>query len=56
MFVNDGAQRQLLKDERRRFVEKEWPKVVERIDMLRLDAADLLGKAKQAKEKGENND
>ncbi len=56
MFVNDGAQRQLLKDERRRFVEKEWPKVVERIDMLKLDAADLLGKAKQAKEKGENND
>ena len=56
MFVNDGAQRQLLKDERRRFVEKEWPKVVERIEMLRLDAADLLGKAKQAKEKGENND
>jgi GntR family transcriptional regulator len=56
MFVNDGAQRQLLKDERRRFVEKEWPKVVVRIDMLGLDAADLLGKAKQAKEKGENND
>lgn len=56
MFVNDGAQKQLLKDERRRFVEKEWPKVVERIDRLGLDAADLLGKASKTREKGENND
>ncbi len=56
MFVNDGAQKQLLKDERRRFVEKEWPKVVERIDRLGLDAADLLGKASKAREKGKNND
>jgi GntR family transcriptional regulator len=56
MFVNDGAQKQLLKDERRRFIEKEWPKVVERIDRLGLDAADLLGKASKAREKGENND
>jgi len=56
MFINDGAQKQLLKDERRRFVEKEWPKVVERIDRLGLDAGDLLGKASKAREKGENND
>ncbi len=56
MFVNDGAQKQLLKDERRRFIEKEWPKVVEKIDRLRLDAADLLGKAGKARKKGENND
>jgi GntR family transcriptional regulator len=51
MFVNEGAQKQLLKDERRRFVEKEWPKVIERIDRLGLDAADLLGKAGEAREK-----
>ena len=56
MFVNDGAQRQLLKDERRRFIEKEWPKVVEKIDSLQLDAADLLAKASKARKKGENND
>ena len=56
MFVNDGAQKQLLKDERRRFIEKEWPKIVEKIDRLRLDAADLLGKAGKARKKGENND
>ncbi len=56
MFVNDGAQRQLLKDERRRFIEKEGPKVVEKIDRLQLDAADLLAKASKARKKGENND
>ena len=56
MFVNDGAQKQLLKDERRRFIEKEWPKVVERINRLGLDAADLLAKASKAGEKGDNND
>ncbi|MEE8426426.1 MAG: GntR family transcriptional regulator [Woeseiaceae bacterium] len=56
MFINDGAQKQLLKDERRRFIEKEWPKVVERINRLGLDAADLLAKASKAREKGDNND
>lgn len=42
MFVNSGARKQLLKDERRRFIEKEWPKVVETIDRLGLDVTDLL--------------
>ena len=56
MFVNDGAQKQLLKDERRRFIEKEWPKVVERINRLGLDVADLLTKASKARKKGDNND
>jgi GntR family transcriptional regulator len=45
MFVNDGARRQLLKDERRRFVDKEWPKVLETIDRLGLDVAELLSAA-----------
>ena len=45
MFVTDGARRQLLKDERRRFVEKEWPKVLETIERLGLDAAELLAKS-----------
>ena len=56
LFSNDGSQKQLLKDERRRFIEKEWPKVVERINRLGLDAADLLAKASKAGEKGDNND
>ena len=45
MFVNDGARKQLLKDERQRFVEKEWPKVLETIERLGLDAAELLAKS-----------
>ena len=38
MFVNDGARTQLLKDERERFLEKEWPKVQATIERLGLDA------------------
>jgi GntR family transcriptional regulator len=42
MFVNDGARIQLLKDERERFLEKEWPKVRATIERLGLDPAELL--------------
>lgn len=42
MFVNEGAQTKLLKAERERFLEKEWPQVVVRIERLDLDAAELL--------------
>jgi GntR family transcriptional regulator len=42
MFVNDGARSKLLKDERKRFIEKEWPAVAATIERLGLDAADLL--------------
>jgi GntR family transcriptional regulator len=42
MFVTDGARRRLLKDERQRFVDNEWPKVLEQIERLGLDAAELL--------------
>ena len=42
MFVNEGAQIMLLKAERERFLEKEWPLVVARIERLDLDAAELL--------------
>ena len=48
MFVTDGARRQLLKDERQRFVEKEWPKVLETIERLGLDAAELLANSTAA--------
>ena len=51
MFVKDGAQKQLLKAERQRFLDKEWPKVVATIERLRLDAADLLRDASSKKEK-----
>lgn len=42
MFVTGGARKQLLKDERQRFIEKEWPKVLEMIERLGLDADELL--------------
>ena len=42
MFVTDGAQKQLLKDERQRFIEKEWPQVVVTIKRLGLEADQLL--------------
>ncbi|MDX1515383.1 MAG: GntR family transcriptional regulator [Woeseiaceae bacterium] len=42
MFINAGARKQLLKLERQRFVEKEWPQVLETIDRLGLDVQELL--------------
>lgn len=42
MFVMAGARKRLLKDERRRFINKEWPQIAATIDRLGLDAADLL--------------
>ena len=56
MFVTDGARRQLLKDERRRFIDKEWPKILETIDRLGLDAAELLARATESAEKGSDDD
>ena len=42
MFVTDGARTQLLKDERQRFINKEWPEVVATIQRLGLDTDALL--------------
>jgi GntR family transcriptional regulator len=56
MFVTDGARQQLLKDERERFVDKEWPKVLETIDRLGLDAAELLSRSTGSKKSGNDDD
>jgi GntR family transcriptional regulator len=56
MFVTDGARTRLLKDERQRFVEKEWPKVLETIDRLGLDAAELLSSSRETGEEGSDDD
>jgi GntR family transcriptional regulator len=45
MFVNEGARIKLLKAERQRFLEKEWPKVVATVKRLDLDLMDLLKQA-----------
>lgn len=41
MFVTSGARRQLLKDERQRFLELDWPKVAATIARLGLEIGDL---------------
>lgn len=45
MFVMDGARKELLKDERRRFLQDEWPQVLERIERLGLSVQDLVSQA-----------
>ncbi len=56
MFVNDGARLQLLKDERQRFLEKEWPQVVATIKRLNLDPDKLLEDVNNTKDAGDEND
>ena len=42
MFVNAGARDKLLRDERQRFIEKEWPEIMATVQRLGLDVAELL--------------
>lgn len=42
MFVTAGAKQKLLKDERKRFLNKEWPQVAATIVRLKLDTTTLL--------------
>jgi GntR family transcriptional regulator len=42
MFVSEGARKALMKDERQRFLEDEWPKVYATIMRLGLSPTDLL--------------
>ena len=41
MFVNEGARNSSSRTNGERFIEKEWPKVVETIERLGLDANEL---------------
>ena len=56
MFVMTGAQQQLLKDERQRFLKTEWPQVLASINRLGLDAATLLQSEESTKDAGDKND
>ncbi len=56
MFVTDGARIQLLKDERQRFLDKEWPQVAATIERLGLDAAELLKLTTTTDDTGDKND
>ena len=42
MYVADGATRALMKDERQKFLDDEWPRVQVRIQRLGFSAAELL--------------
>lgn len=42
MFVTEGARKRLMKDEREKFIETEWPKILKTIERLGLDTDDLL--------------
>jgi len=42
MYVSDGARKALMKDERQRFLDDEWPKVYATIQRLGLSAQELL--------------
>jgi GntR family transcriptional regulator len=52
MFVTGGARDRLLKDERARFLEKEWPQVQATIKRLGLDATALLKGVKDSGDAG----
>jgi GntR family transcriptional regulator len=48
MFVSEGARKALMKDERQKFLEDEWPKVYATIQRLGLDARELLARGATA--------
>jgi GntR family transcriptional regulator len=62
MFVKDGARNVLLKGERQKFLEEEWPRIVAMIQRLGLNADELLDgtggaqpkSAKKSNEKSSN--
>jgi GntR family transcriptional regulator len=56
MFVIGGARTRLLKDERQRFLDKEWPEVAATIEWLGLDAAELLEAINTTEDAGDEND
>lgn len=56
MFVMEGARKRLMKDERQKFVEVEWPKIAETIERLGLSAEELLAARKSADTPEKKND
>ena len=56
MFVTDGARKRLMKDERQKFVDVEWPKIVETIERLGLSAEELLAASESANKPEKNDD
>lgn len=53
MFVREGACDKLMYNERDRFVQEEWPKIVQVIERLGLDPKELLEAARNQSDGGE---
>ena len=53
MFVTPGARAQLMKGEKQRFLEIDWPRVLVTIDRLGLDPAELLRQARAKRSGGD---
>jgi GntR family transcriptional regulator len=51
MFVCEGAHRQLVKSERDKFIQSEWPATLNRIRQLGLDIDELMRQAKEREDK-----
>lgn len=51
MFVREGARKKLTQNERERFIQEEWPKVLQTIERLGLDPEELLKASKKGDEK-----
>lgn len=49
MFVIEGSRAKLLKVERQRFLDKEWPEVMATIERLELDTRKLLDEMDESK-------
>ena len=54
MYVVQGARNLLLKGERQRFVDEEWPKIFATIQRLGLKPSDLLAAESNTKKSGED--
>jgi len=46
MYVLSGAKEKLSTEEKRKFLEQEWPQIAERIERLGLEVDELLGSEK----------
>lgn len=46
MYVLSGAKEKLSTEEKRKFLEQEWPQIAERIERLGLQVDELLGSEK----------
>ncbi|MBC3876618.1 GntR family transcriptional regulator [Undibacterium sp. FT79W] len=53
MYVTEGASDKLLATERQRFIEEEWPAMLDRIRRLGIGADELLAQMKRDQTKGD---